>query len=410
MNRESRIVKVLLIGAFFGLLLFLAACDMSTNMDLEDVHERMNTPEGCFVCYYFRVIYNMLARLSGGIYPVMCNSALSVLALGFFGWILWHVLGLITSMREPNIAQFWVQFFQKFFKVGFVAILIASKERVLEVIDSVMVPIALLFISLGRSIIDSNWISVVSTNRVFTSGIQSGPGFSSDVGLQLENLIYRVTIALNSGRVLGLRMMLSDDFANFWLGLMTVVIFFLMTLFFPFYLLDGLIRLAFVFMLLPFFLVAWCFKFSASYFTKAWAIFLGAFAQILAACVFVSLCIATFEGFVSIRGFGHLLSPTVQNIDRILYNDAGRMSLSFLSFVLVAFYMYDLSKRITSVTAYFTGAPSSSIMAGAIERVKQAAKAIALTAVAVTASAVGLAPVAQVAADQAKDSAKKAAT
>ena len=41
-------------------------------------------------------------------------------------------------------------------------------------------------------------------------------------------------------------------------------------------------------------------------------------------------------------------------------------------------------------------------MAGAIERLKKAARAIALAALAIAATAVGLGPVAKVAADQAK--------
>ena len=390
-------------------LLFVVACDAKPENDLKETHELFNSPQGCFSCQFFKIVYNTGASMSSYAYNKMCDVAMSLLIIGLMIWILWHVFKLLVSLREPNLAQFWIQLFQHFFKAGFVAILVASKERLVEFINAIFEPIALIFIDLSQKLLAKNWHSSVSIASTLNSEFTVGPGFPSSVGTALENLIYRITVALNVGRILGLRLMLQTDLANFWLGLITTVMFFLMTLVFPFYLIDGFIRLALVFVMLPVFLVCWVFKWSAHYMKKAFSMFIAAFAQVMLACIFVAICIAVFEGFISIRGYGYLLDPTVQNVDVLFKEEANRMSFSFLSFLMVAFYMYNLSKNVSKLTSHFTGAPSGNIMAGAIERIKKAARALALATAAVISSAIGLAPVAKVAAEQAKKDAESAA-
>lgn len=400
----QRLLRVLPLSS----LLFLGACNLSNELDLEKTQQTMTSLEGCFSCQFFRIVFDSIAKLASNAYPKMCDISLSLLALGLMAWILWHVFKLITSLREPNLAQFWIQLFQTLFKGGFISILVASKERLYELINTILEPIGLIFVNLSSSLLRNNWISRVELANSVQTALSSGPGFPAAMGQQLENLIYRITLALNFGRIIGLRLMLGSDFTNFWLGLTTTSIFFLMTLFFPLYLIDGLLRLAFVFTLLPLLLVAWVFKTTSHYLKKAWDIFLGAFAQIMVACVFVAICIATFEGFISLRGYGYLLSPTAQNTDKLFFDEANRMSYSFLSFLLIAFYMYNLSKRITTVTAHFTGAPSSSILASSMERVKKAVTSLALTVVAIAATVTGMGAVASAAGKKAKENAKEA--
>ena len=401
---SCHILKVLpLIG-----MLLLTACEETTENDLVATQQKMNSPEGCFSCQFFQVVYNTAANMSSDAYLTMCDVASSLLIIGLMFWILFHVFKLLITLREPNLAQFWVQLFQQLFKGGFVAILVASKERLYQFINTVMEPIALIFVDLSNKMLVANWSSQVSMSGTLSTNFSAGPGLPSSIGKTMEMLIYRITLALNVGRVIGLRLMLQSDMINYWLGLVTTIIFFLMTLIFPFYLIDGFIRLALVFALLPIFLVCWAFKWSAHYMTKVWDMFIGAFTQIFVACIFVSIFIAVFEGFISIRGYGYLLDPTVQNVDALFREEANRMSFSFLSFLVIAFYMYNLSKSISKVTSHFTGASSSNAVVSIIEKAKKGTRALILAGVALAGAALGLTPVAKVAAKQAKDDAKEA--
>ncbi|MBP5534798.1 MAG: hypothetical protein J6Y03_04760 [Alphaproteobacteria bacterium] len=394
-----------------GLLFLLAACDTTSQegLDLNEVQDSMNEPQACFSCQLFMFIFNAIANLSSALYPRLCSIALSLLGLGLFAWLLWHVFTLLTTLREPNLSQFYVSLFQTLFKSGFVAILIHYRERLYEVINTVLEPIAMIFIDLSKTILNNNWITPLKTARGLNLSFNGAPGFPADMGKELVELIYRITVTLNIGRILGLKLMLGTDFVNFWIGLVTTLIFLLMTLFFPFYLLDGLFRLAFVFALLPFFLVAWVFKKTEHYMTKAWAIFFGAFAQILVACIFVAISVAVLETFIELNGYGNFLG-TAGDIDKFGEIEGDQLLYPFLSFFFVAIYIYAMSKRITSVTAHFTGAPSSNIIGNVLDRFKKAVKALALIAVAVAAASVGLSAAAHVAFDRAKNEAKSAAS
>ena len=394
-----------------GVAFVLSACDLTTQSDLLATREQMRSPEGCIACQMFKVIFTAIVNMTNTAYPRMCVLAQSLLAVFLFGWILLHVLKFLTTMREPNIGQFWAQLSPRLGKGMLVAILVASKENIFYIINMIMEPISSLFMNVSSLVISSGWNSRISLSMAsLHSGLPAAPGFPTEIGNQVETLIYRVVLALDVGWVMGLRLMLNSDFANMILGMVTTYIFFMMSLFFPFLLIDGFFKLMVVFVTLPLLLVAWVFKFTESYLKKGFQIFLGAFAQILMSCIFITLAITVMEGFFEIRGMSGWLSADVQNMDKDMYEQASRMSFSFLTFILIATYLYNLSKSITKVTAYFTGAPAQSVLGAAMERLKAVFSAIMWSCLALTASFVpGGWSMAQTAASNAKDKARQAA-
>ena len=407
-TNNAHIFKILFLTALVVIVLSLCGCSFKTAGNITQSQNTFNTPEGCFSCLFFRIIYNGVGEFTNKLYDTMCDYGKALLAIGLFMWTMIHVLKLISSLREPNIAQFWVLLFQTWFKCGLVAAFISTKNGIIYIISNILESISTLIISIGGEILDMNWLSA-DVKAVFMDGFKPAPGFSEEVGLQLENLIYRIQLALNGGRVLGLKLFLGDDMANICLGTIVLIIFTLMSIFFPFYLIDGLIRLAFVFAMLPIFLVCWCFRSTAEYMTKAFAMFMGAFLQITLACVFVAIAVAVMEGFVSVRALEYMIVPATQDSNKIVFAEAERMSVSFVAFVFIAIYIYDLSKRVGFMTAHFTGAPGQSIMGGLVERFKSATRAMAWTAVAIGSYFLGAAPLAKVATEHAKEEGEDAA-
>ena len=66
-------------------LLFLVACDAKTNNDLEETQRLFDSPEGCFSCQFFKIIYTVGAEISTKAYDKMCDSAFSLLIIGMCG-------------------------------------------------------------------------------------------------------------------------------------------------------------------------------------------------------------------------------------------------------------------------------------------------------------------------------------
>ena len=140
----------------------------------------------------------------------------------------------------------------------------------------------------------------------------------------------------------------------------------------------------------------------------------------MVSCIFVSLCVATVEGFVDIYGYKGLLTGSVEDMDQFVYAEANQLLYPFLSFLFVTIYMYFLSKRISEISGHFTGAPTSNVVNSAVEKFKNLCKGVAMTGVAVVASAVALvvplpsvgsvaSPIAAAARKEAAEKLKKAA-
>lgn len=376
--------------------------------DLVALHEKLVSKNGCVSCNVFRLVYNEVGTLTVNVYPEMCSMAMSLLMIALFMWILMHVLKLLTSLREPNLAEFWILLLHTLFKGMLVAVFISTKDRLLYIIDSILMPIASVIIALGAEILDMSWVSSVAKDAVYSSGITAAPGLSQELGLQLENLIFRINAALSVGTVLGLKLFTSGTWANWLIGGICTGIFWMLSIFFPFYLIDGIIRLAFVFCMLPIFLVCWCFRVTSDYLTKGFAMFLGAFLQIMLGCIYVSLAVAVLEGYLKMNSASYL-DMVAQDSSEQIFTDASRLSVPFLAFILIAFYLYELSKRINDFTSYLSGAPGTSILGNAVAAVKAGARAVAFAAVAVGAFVTGNTAVARTAAEHMTENAKEAA-
>lgn len=124
--------------------------------------------------------------------------------------------------------------------------------------------------------------------------------------------------------------------------------------------------------------------------------FIGGLAQLLITCVFVALLVSTVEAFTQMRGYNIILNPTYQNTNPDVLREMCRMSVSALSFVVMAFYLYNLSKHLTEISGFLTNSSPKSMVGDFVRRLKQLATAVAMAAVAAAAAAAGAAPVAAV--------------
>lgn len=280
----------------------------------------------------------------------------------------------------------------------------------MKFINLIVEPVMLLFIYLSMRIIGANdQAFAVGSNVNVGTAFTDNPAFPAVVGNQLENLIYRIQVALDIGRALGLRM-LSTDFSGFFLGFVVLGVFFMLTFFFPYYFIDAILRLGFVIILFPFFIVAWVFPKTATWAMRAWELFFSALVQILIACIFVALVVSTVEGYTQLRGYNLLLNPIYQDASPDAIRQMTGLSVSGLSFLILCFYMYALSKRTQIIAGFLSGVPASSILAGMVEKAKTVAKAVIYAAIAYAAAAVGAAPVAAAMKKKAQEEAVNAVT
>ena len=390
-------------------VLFLSSCGMDVEVDIVKAQEDMNSTKSCWTCQLFTIVFNTGASIATNAFDSIKNLAWGLLAVGLVIYLCLRTLSLFLSMRLPDLPDYWISITTKLGKGGLVSIFLLSSSHMWELINTIIAPIITVFVRLSFMILNLNFPTRVATSTTVGSTFISGPGLPAEIGAQLEDLVYRSTVALNIGRALGLRMMMLSDFTGFIIGLIIIGIFFMLLLFFPMYLIDALVRIIFVIILFPILLVAWVFSVTEKYFKTAWNMLIGGLAQLFISCVFIALLVSTIEAFTQMRGYNIILNPTYQDTNPDVLREMSRMSISALSFIVMAFYLYNLSKHLTEISGFLTNSSQTSMVGDFTRRLKQLAIAAVAATIAIVAASVGAAPVTAVMKKKALDEAQKAA-
>ena len=406
LNKKVFYVFLILVGC-----VLLSACEIKTSQSIEDSDAEMRSIRGCWSCQVFSTVYNSAGKVAELAYENMRSVALNFLAVFLALWIAFKTLSFFMSFRVPNYTEYWVSLTGRIMRAIFAAAVLANTQVMMRFINLIVEPVMLLFIYLSMRIIGANdQAFAVGSNVNVGTTFTDNPAFPAVVGNQLENLIYRIQVALDIGRALGLRMLILSDFSGFFLGLVVLGVFFMLVLFFPYYFIDAILRLGFVIILFPFFIVAWVFPKTAKWAFRAWELFFSSLVQILIACIFVALVVSTVEGYTQLRGYNLLLNPIYQDASPDAIRQMTGLSVSGLSFLILCFYMYALSKRTQVIAGFLSDVPATSILAGMVEKAKTVAKAVIYAAIAYAAAAVGAAPVAAAMKKKAQEEAVNAIT
>lgn len=305
----------------------------------------------CWPCTAYRVVWDAIGSVVTNAYPFMCQSALSILGLALMFWLMMTAIKLVGALKEPNLKEFIPKISSVLFKSFVVAAVLSSGPLAISVVDIIVTPVLTAFISLSRAIlfaeptIAKHFVSVGD----FVSAIGNHLFFSSQIGSQVEDVIYRLYLAFNSGLALGGRMMLIPDFMSWIIGLFTMMTFFFFMLFFPLLFLEGFVNLGMIIVLFPIFLVAWVFPSSKEYIKRPWEILFQAAAQILITCIYVGVLVNV------LKSYSNSFSLTKQLTDPALLLGIKNMSNSGLAFFALIFCMFKLSNDIPAITSFFVG-------------------------------------------------------
>lgn len=389
LNKKVLCVCFILMGC-----VLLSACNIEVNNDITETEAEMRSIRGCWACQFFSTTYSSAGKVAELAYENMRSVALNLLAVFLALWIAFRTLSFFMSFRVPNYTEYWVSLTGRIMRAIFAAAVLANTQVLMKFINLIVEPVILIFIQLSMRIIGANdQAFAVGSNINVGTNFTDNPAFPAAVGTQLENLIYRIQVALSIGRSLGWRMMVDTDFSGFFLGLFVLGIFFLLVIFFPYYFIDAILRLGFVVILFPLFVVAWVFPKTATWALRAWQLFFSALIQILIACIFVALAVSTIEGFTQLRGYNLILNPVYQDANPDAIRQMTNLSVSGFSFFILCFYIWGLAKRTQIIAGFLSDIPATSILAGMVEKAKSIGKAAIYKSIAVAAAVTGAAPV-----------------
>ncbi len=349
-------------------LMVLVCCALSgcDNINVTDL-KMLATPslENCWPCSMYKIVFDAIAATVKTTYVALSDAAQLLLGVGLLFWIALKVGVMVSSLKQPNLREFITTMFATLFKGIVVAVIVSVPDYAMSVLDMIATPVLTTFIEMARTVLysDTSITKHFTAPDTVTFADTNAPLLTGQVGYLVQDIVYRIYVALHSGMVLGFHMLLTfDSTARAMGGLVAFAFFFLMWTF-PVLFIDSFVRLGAAFVLFPFLLVAWVFPSTKQYIGEAWKLLFGATMQILVACVFIAIMVT------AVKSYSDSYSISRQLSDPMLMLGLKTASNEALSFLLLSMCMMKLTGKVPAVSGYFGGDATQSEMVKAFSHV-----------------------------------------
>lgn len=284
--------------------------------------------DGCWFCPIFDTVYDVANNLATSIYTNLRGHFLSFLMILAFGWILFHVLKFFITLHGPNVGEFLTTFFKTMGAVMLAALFLTPDVTFLTgyLID---VP-AHFAIGLSDEILatsgfskdgcvvrreysvarnsdcpDSDLTLSVNESKMdlcqpSASGKYQNMAMSQALHDNFSCMIKKISYELVDYIAIAATIIV-ESFSAGWLGLpslslLIVGVLMLLCYFYfyikiPFYLIDLILRLCFLIIMLPIFVVCYPFPSTRGYSKKGWEMLLSILVHLISLCIFISLAL-----------------------------------------------------------------------------------------------------------------------
>ncbi len=341
--------KYLVMGMVCLLLFALSGCTAALPEEIAGLVAVKK--ENCWPCTGYKVVWEGLAKLTNAVYPIMSGWALNFLGVALLFWLIFTVNKYIMAVKEPNIKDFISSIAMILFKAVVVAAILITPENTMAVLDLVVTPAITAFVELSKAIMFSdsglakNFAGKIEYEAIETSSTL----FASNVGNQLQDIVYRVYLGFNSGIALGARMLISIDMVSWAMGFFTMFVFFYLMLVIPLIFMEGFIIVGIVFVMFPFFLVSYVFPVTKTYLKVAWEALFVAVMQILITCIYLTVLLSVIKTYSKDFTIGKQLT------DFMFMTGLKDMTGSSLAFFALVYCIFKMANDIPSMTTFLTG-------------------------------------------------------
>ena len=376
--RHITVMKnALKICAFFAVVCLLAGCEGRINASES---EWVASVQNCWPCTLYKATFDAVGTLVKNLYPTMAERGLLVMGVGLLFWLSFTSAKMLTSLMEPNIKEYIHSVMVVLFKAMVVTAILITGDSFLCVIDRIVSPVLTTFTELSRIVLTANTNinnGLVWPEQYMVQKDGACDLFGGQISYQLQDIIFRVYIALNSGMTLGYYVMVEKSFLNWIVGPFIIWMFFILSLIFPLMFADSFIRLGAVIVLSPFFFAAWVFPSTKSAIKKAWDVVFGAMFQLLIGCIYIGLVVGVIQLFAD-NNWPGMLGNSRQTSDPSMMVNFRRLSTEAISFFALIIIMNRMQSNIPAIAGALGGDSSRSEIVGFMNGVKQLAISAAM--------------------------------
>lgn len=361
-NDHNILFKALIRGVGCFMLLLLGGCTSALPDEIQDLLTVRK--ENCWPCTGYKAVWEGLGSLTQSAFPTMCQIALNVLGLALLFWIAFTVGKFVVALKEPNIKDFITNIALILFKSIVVAIILLTPENTMYILELVIDPVVSGFVELSRNILfaDSSIAKHFAAAASYKSIEKSSALFTSNVGNQLQDIVYRIYLGFSSGIGLGARMLISTDMLSWAMGIFIMFIFFYLMLIIPLIFMEGFIILGIVFVLFPFLLVSYVFPSTKSMLKVAWDALFIAISQMLITCIYLAVFVSVIQSRTNDFSIGKQLT------DVKLLTGLKDMTTNGIAFFALIWCLFKMANDIPRMAAFLTGTQNRSQMMALVQR------------------------------------------
>ena len=297
------------------------------------MHMFLSVADGCWFCPVFSSIFNFCDAFAAEIYTKLRGYFLSLFIIGSFVWLLFHVGKLFFSFHGPNLGEFMTKMFKT---LGVILLTGMFLVPDISFMSGYFVDIPLLFgFDLNAKVLKAGDFAPndLSYYKQFTSakGIDDkdvktedickaikqdlqtkykGKVLSLDVHSEFICFVKKVSLRLIKGIAMGMTFIAESwgkgalkifpSFSMIMVGILIMVSYFALFIMIPFHLINLVLKLCFVIIMLPVFVI--CFPFSATrgYTKKGWNMLLSVLIEFITLSIFVPLAVGMIENGLSL--------------------------------------------------------------------------------------------------------------
>ncbi|MGD9638093.1 MAG: hypothetical protein AB7U85_03430 [Alphaproteobacteria bacterium] len=373
--------NVLRILAIVMLGISVSACGIGClTRTASDVDEEVRA--NCFSCSLFSITYTAASKLAAKVYENILPGAANFLAWGFVIWLVVEIAKFVGSVKAPNSGDFWKKVLFKFLICMVCIIIVKSSENVIWFVNTIINPIFMGFVDFASNTMGSTTCNLASENVDVTSSAL----MPTEPRVVLECLIGEIHEKLSFGKSLGRALICHPDstISMVIVGFLFVISFSAISVVFPFYIVDCIIRLGISLSLLPLFIMSFPFESTRKFTNKGFVLFLDAGMTMAVVSISITLVTGVIRTFVS-QQYPFILDSNIESVDDFAGAGTGTITLLFL--MMLVFSSVSIASSIAQ------GLVGSNVPNGVVATMMKAIKTgvkIATTAAAIAVSVTGV--------------------
>lgn len=322
-----------------------------------------NDARACWQTGIIDLLYDNMGTLAFGMYSKITNGAMAAMMIFFALWLCFRLIKHVGSFTEENIAEVWMEIFQKLFICVICGMIASSSTHLMYIMNNIIFPLFNAFLEFGSEILSKSGqlnektttITVMGADLSFSgeklickaSAItEVGDGFPESPREMINCLICALNDRMNLGYTLAFKVLQAPGLMKFLVSFFLIACFTIVKFSFVLYLVDSIFKFTVTVIMLPIFVMGYAFKKTQSWLSKG-------FIDILVSAAFMMFIAITMT--MALLAIEQVLKDNADIFADGSEASLGELGVPFMSLVLIGFLIASSVEIASVITSSLVG-------------------------------------------------------